>query len=100
MKQVLKNLLISITDNIDAGNSNITEEEAIKAVNVLKPFVDKQREISKYEACEILRIKRAQFDNLVRAGKLPREHHQIGFKELRWKLKDIETFKKNKNEKI
>lgn len=100
MKQVLKDLLLNIIDSIDAGNSNITEEEAIKAVNVLKPFVDKKREVSKYEACHIVGLKRAQFDNYVRAGKIPRGHHQLGFKELRWYVKDLETFNNLKNEKI
>lgn len=100
MKQVLKNLLLSIIDNIDAGNSNITEEEAIQAVNTLKPLIDKQREVSKYEACQIVRLKRAQFDNMVRAGKIPRGHHQLGFKELRWYVKDLETFNNLRNEKI
>lgn len=100
MKQVLKNLLLSIIDNIDAGNSNITEEDAIKAINTLKPLIDKQREGSKYEACQIVGLKRAQFDNMVRAGKIPRGHHQLGFKELRWYVKDLETFNNLRNEKI
>lgn len=100
MIKVIRELLVTIIANIDAGNSNISDEDAVSIIDTLKRYTNKDREISKYEACEILRIKRAQFDNLVRAGKLPKGHHQIGFKELRWKLKDIETFKKNKNEKI
>ena len=75
---------------------SIFDDDAISIVDTLKRYTNKDREISKYEACEILGIKRAQFDNLVREGKLPKGHHQIGFKELRWKLKEIEIFKKNR----
>lgn len=37
---------------------------------------------------------------MVRAGKIPRGHHQLGFKELRWYVKDLETFNNLRNEKI
>ena len=96
MIKVIRELLVTIIENIDAGKSNIFDDGAISIVDTLKRYTNKDREISKYEACEILGIKRAQFDNLVREGKLPKGHHQIGFKELRWKLKDIEIFKKNR----
>lgn len=96
MIKVIRELLVTIIENIDACKSNIFDDDAISIVDTLKRYTNKDREISKYEACEILGIKRAQFDNLVREGKLPKGHHQIGFKELRWKLKDIEIFKKNR----
>ena len=96
MIKVIRELLVTIIENIDAGKSNIFDDDAISIVDTLKRYTNKDREISKYEACEILGIKRAQFDNLVREGKLPKGHHQIGFKEIRWKLTDIEIFKKNR----
>lgn len=96
MIKVIRELLVTIIENIEASKSNIFDDDAISIVDTLKRYTNKDREISKYEACEILGIKRAQFDNLVREGKLPKGHHQIGFKELRWKLKDIEIFKKNR----
>lgn len=82
MLKVIRNLLLKIVDNIDAGNSNITEEEAVKIVDSLKRFTDKEKRLSKYAACEHLNISRATFDNYVREGKLPRGKHEIGFKEL------------------
>ena len=96
MIKVIRELLVTIIENIEASKSNIFDDDAISIVDTLKRYTNKDREISKYEACEILGIKRAQFDNLVREGKLPKGHHQLGFKELRWKLKDIEIFKKNR----
>lgn len=70
MLKVIRNLLLKIVDNIDAGNSNITEEEAVKIVDSLKRFTDKEKRLSKYAACEHLNISRATFDNYVR-GILP-----------------------------
>nr|DAJ67891.1 MAG TPA: Pyocin activator protein PrtN [Crassvirales sp.] len=90
MLKVIRNLLLKIVDNIDAGNSNITEEEAVKIVDSLKRFTDKEKRLSKYAACEHLNISRATFDNYVREGKLPRGKHEIGFKELSWSEKELD----------
>lgn len=92
MLKVIRSLLLKIVDNIDAGNSNITEEEAVKIVDSLKRFTDKEKRLSKYAACEHLNISRATFDNYVREGKLPRGKHEIGFKELSWNKKDLDEF--------
>ncbi len=95
MLKVIRNLLLKIVDNIDAGNSNITEEEAVKIVDSLKRFTDKEKRLSKYAACEHLNISRATFDNYVREGKLPRGKHEIGFKELSWSEKEPDESVKN-----
>lgn len=92
MLRVIRSLLLKIVDDIDAGNSNITEGEAIEIVDSLKRFTDKEKRLSKYAACEYLNISRATFDNYVREGKLPRGKHEIGFKELSWDRKTLDEF--------
>lgn len=82
MLNIVRNLLVQIINDIDTGNSNINEEDETKIINLLKEYTDKERYLSKYAACQYLRISRATFDNYVREGKLPREEHRIGFKEL------------------
>lgn len=72
MLKVIRSLLLRIVDDIDAGNSNITEGEALEIVDSLKRFTDKEKRLSKYAACEYLNVSRATFDNYVREGKLPR----------------------------
>lgn len=94
MLKVIRSILLKIVDDIDAGNSNISEGEAIEIVDSLKRFTDKEKRLSKYAACEYLNVSRATFDNYVREGKLPRGKHEIGFKELSWDKKTLDEFVK------
>lgn len=77
MLKVIRSLLLKIVDDIDAGNSNITEGEAIEIVDNLRRFTDKEKRLSKYAACEYLNVSRATFDNYVREGKLPRGKDEV-----------------------
>ena len=94
MLKVIRDLLVKIIDDIDAGNSNINESDAESIIDALKKFTDKERRLSKYSACRYLNISRATFDNYVREGKLPRGKHEAGFKELSWDLKTLDEFVK------
>lgn len=87
MLNIIRNLLKKILDDIDAGNSNITEEEEHKIIDMLSEIADNR--MSKYQACQYLNISRATFDNLVRDGFLPEGKHQAGFKEKYWRRTDI-----------
>lgn len=95
MLKVIRSLLLKIVDNIDAGNSNLSEEEALQAIDYLKELTNKEKRLSKYEACRYLNVSRATFDNYVRAGRLPRGKHEAGFKELSWSKKDLDAFIKS-----
>lgn len=97
MKETIKNLLLSIVADIDAGNSNADEEELLSIAKALKKYTRKDAPISKYQAYTYLRISRATFDNLVRAGKLPEGKHIAGFKEKVWFKKDLNKYLKEKN---
>lgn len=92
MLKIIRNLLLKIVDNIDAGNSNITENEAIELTKILQSYTDKTVKMSKYQACQYLNVSRATFDNYIREGKLPKGKKQAGFKELSWSQKDLDTF--------
>lgn len=93
MLKVLRSHLLKIIDDIDAGNSNISdEEELMKTIDVIKELTNKEKGLSKYKAFQYLNISRATFDNYVRAGKIPRGVHEAGFKELRWYKKDLDNF--------
>ena len=87
---VINQIRDKIIDNIDAGNSNINDQEAIEIVDLLKKITTKDKKLSKYQACQYLNVSRATFDNLVKDGKLPKGQKESGFKELFWLQKDLD----------
>ena len=93
MLKLIKELLLKVIDSIDAGNSNITEEEAIELIKVIQSYTDRDKKLSKYQACQYLNISRASFDNYVKAGILPKGKKEAGFKELFYTKKDLDAFK-------
>lgn len=95
MLKIIRGLLLQIIDNIDAGNSNLSEDEAIQTIKYLKELTDKEKRLSKYQACQYLNISRATFDNYIKDGKLPKGKKQLGFKELSWAKKVLDEFIKN-----
>lgn len=92
MLKVIRDLLLRIISDIDAGNSNLSENEAIEIIDTLKRFTDRKIRLSKYSACKYLNISRATFDNYVRAGKLPKGVKEVGFKELSWDKKELDEY--------
>ena len=98
MLKVIKSLLERVINDIDCGNSNITEDEAMEMIKVIKSYTDKTQRLSKYQACQKLNVSRATFDNLVREGVIPRGEQVIGFKELFWEEKTLdEVIKSRRN---
>lgn len=91
MLQVIKEQLLRVVDDIDAGNTNMTEEEEIKVAKFLNRTLRKDRPINKYQAYTYLGISRAKFDNMVREGIIPRGKKVAGSRELRWYKKDLPT---------
>ena len=99
MLKVVRNLLQKIINDIDVGNSNITEEKALEIIELIKTYTDKTQKLSKCQACQKLNVSRATFDNLVRDGIIPRGQKVSGFKELFWTEKDLEKVIKNRKHK-
>ena len=99
MLKIIKALLEKVINDIDCGNSNITEDEDMEMIKVIKSYTDKTQRISKYTACQKVNVSRATFDNLVREGKRPRGKKVIGFKELFWEERTLdEVIKSRRND--
>lgn len=92
MLQAVKKALQLIIDNIDAGNSNLTEEECAAVIDTIKRLSQKERLISKYTAYTHLGISRATFDRMVSNGELPKGKKIAGFKELFWDERKINEY--------
>lgn len=89
MLQTIRKYLQQAIDDIDAGNSNATEDELIAIAKFLNKTLRKDKPITKYQAYTYLNISRAKFDNMVRAGLIPRGRKVPGSRELRWYKKDL-----------
>lgn len=98
MIKIIRSLLQNCIDRIDAGNSNITEEEGIEVIDMLKRFTDKDKKFSKYQACEYLNISRATFDRYIKEGIIPKGKKEAGFKEIFFLESDLrKVLKTHKN---
>ena len=86
---VIAQLLEQCLGNIKAGTSNISEEDQLEIVAMLKKYTDKDRRLSKYQACTYLNISRATCDNYVREGKIPKGKKETGWKELSWSESEL-----------
>ena len=80
--QLLRIALLKIIDGIDAGNSELSEKECMEALEYLSSLSNANEKLSKYQACKMLGISRAKFDNKVAEGIIPKGRHQQGFKEI------------------
>lgn len=95
MLSVIRELLLKIVDDIDTGNSNLSDEESIEVIKSLRRYTRKDTPLSKYQAYTYLNMSRAKFDNMVRDGKLPKGKKVAGFKELIWYKRDLNKYIKN-----
>lgn len=97
MLQIIRKLLQKIIDDIDSGNSNMTEEEELAVIDSLKQYTRKDNRWSKYQAYTFLNVSRATFDRYVREGRIPKGKAIPGYKELSWSEREIRSIaKRNK----
>lgn len=88
----LRSLLSKVVDEIDAGNTDMTEKDMLEAIDFVRKCMDKSEKLSKYQACRYLNMSRATFDNKVREGLIPKGIKQPGFKELFWTRKQLDRY--------
>lgn len=93
MLKIIRNLLQQIIDDIDSGNSNISEKEQLDTIEFIQRLTSK--ELSKIESAEYIGVSRATFDNYIKENKIPRGHKRPGFKELSWNKQDLDKFLNN-----
>ena len=81
--KILRKVLEEAINNIDAGNSNHSDDELDDIISSLTKLNRGIKRISKREACErILHCSPSTFDNYIKLGLIPRGHKEYGFKEL------------------
>lgn len=97
MVQILRNALKQLLNDIDSGNSHISESDEQEIISFIQKINTK--EYSKVEAYQYLGISRATFDNYVSKGLIPEGKKKAGFNEKIWYKSDLDEFLKNKGNK-
>ena len=89
--KILRDVLLETVNNIDAGNTNKSEEELDEIINILSTLNRGVHRISKRYACDkILHCSLSTFDNYLALGLIPPGRKEVGFKELSWREKDFD----------
>ena len=84
-KRLVVRYLRDIADKIEAGNTELSESEAMDIMGIIA-----HESLSKEQACRHLNVSRSRFDDLIREKKLPKGRKVSGFKELRWYRDELE----------
>lgn len=94
MLEIIKQALLSIVDRIDAGNTDLNEEQLEEALELINRMSVPETKYSKYQACKYLGISRATFDRYVKDGLIPEGRRQQGFKEIFYLKQDLDESKR------
>lgn len=81
--------LKEITDNIEAGNSEIDEEQAVAIMETVA-----HKPLSREGSARYLNMSTRRFGALVKAGLLPKGRKRSGFKEKVWYKDELKTANK------
>lgn len=91
MIKIIKNLLLKIISDIDSGNSNITENDAIKIIQLLKDYTDTTQYYNRTQAAKYLHCSIQSFDIYRKEGKIPEGIKQAGGVK-QWTKKQLDDF--------
>ena len=78
MLKVIRNLLQNIIQDIDAGNSNISEKEAFEIIDIIKRYTDTTQYYNRTQAAKYLNCSVQSFDLYRKKGKIPEGIKQAG----------------------
>lgn len=93
--KILRKVLEEAINNIDAGNSNHSDDELDDIISSLTKLNRGIKRISKREACErILHCSPSTFDNYIKLGLIPRGHKVKKEEIIKEANKNIEVFKR------
>lgn len=94
---LLRQLFETGISRIDAGNTNISEEECLEIIDVVARLLNPEEKLSKYQVCSQLGIKPVTLDSYIRDGKFPEGRRQQGFKEIFFYQKDVNKYLEEHN---
>lgn len=90
LKDKLIGLLKQTINDLEAGNSELSESEAMDLMRIFC-----RQGMSKAMACKYLNMDRNKFDRYIRENKLPKGKKILGYNELRWYRDELDEYAKN-----
>lgn len=91
MLRLIRELCLQVVDRIDAGNSNITEEEGIEAIKYLKTMMSTEKLYNRTQAAKYLHCSIQSFDLYRKEGKIPQGTKEAGGV-MQWAKKQLDDF--------
>lgn len=92
-KKLVAKYLRDIADKIDAGTSEVSENEAMDILRIIA-----HEAMSKAQASSYLNVSIKRFDGLLRERKIPQGKKRVGFKEKVWYKDELDkSIYKNKH---
>ena len=70
LKNLFKEFLTKVLEDLDSGNSNISEQEELELIDLILKI--SRKEYSKLEAADYIGVSRATFDNYINKGLIPK----------------------------
>lgn len=97
MLKTLKGLLLKIVDDIDAGTSELTEDQCVEAIRIISSMSNNNELLNTYQACKFLNMPRSTFNLYREKGLLPKGVDTPGETNKRYYKSDLKEFlRKNK----
>lgn len=94
-------MIKSLLDDIDAGNSNMTEDEMEETIEFIKDISNRDKYYSREEAAKYLHMNVQNFDLLRKEGEIPEGIKRAGITNLLWNKKVLDKYiEKHKVKKI
>ena len=90
MLKIIRNALKQLIEDMDSGNSYISESEQEELMDLIQKF--SRNEMTKVEAYNYIGVSRATFDNYVNKGLLPKGNKRQGSNTKYWNKQDLDKF--------
>ena len=94
MLEIIKAVLQQWIDDIDSGNSNISETQQEEIINLYQKM--SLKEMTKVESANYIGVSRATFDNYISKGIIPKGSKRPGLSNLMWSKSDLDKYLKTK----
>lgn len=96
--KLLSSLFRSLADQVDCGNTNLNEDEAIALIETISKVTNKEKLYNRTQAAKYLHCSVQTFDLYRKSGKIPKGKKEAGGV-LQWTKAQLDEFvSKNKLE--